>query len=650
MNFFEHQAQARHLTVLMLLLFVLAVAAIVAVLDLVVAAVYIWMFDPQMVYLGNLLAQVPRHVYVWSTVAILSIIAGGTGFRFYQLSGGGVAVADMIGAHPMKRNTSEPSERRLLNIVEEMALASGIAVPRVFVMDGERTINAFAAGYSPHEAAIIVTRGALENLNRDELQGVVAHEFSHILNGDMRLNVTLVGVIAGIVLFGSLGAFLMGGGRSDSRVDHRGAGFDFRLFLLGLVLWIIGSIGVFAGRLIKAVISRQREFLADASAVQFTRNPDGIGNALFKIGRRGSVIVERHAEELSHMCIGPPVNDYFEFAWLSTHPPLEQRVERILGPGAKRLLQERMERAEAAELAAQGSPVVSEFVSPLYAPRGAPPSAGLPGAAGMARSVVESIGSPTTAHVDYARKMLDTLPADIHAAVGREEGAQAALLALVLGGGELRKTQLALIAGAAGEEIAAQSARFADALNPLGARVRLPVIELVIPTLKQLPRPGREKLLETIEAVIKADRKVTLGEFVLLTLCRAHIQKEEKRPPPVKHRSIQAVVAEAVVVLSLLAHSGKGGMAAFDKGMAALGVPGGVLRAPSELNVAAAESALNELKLLAPLKKPALIKACLAVAMADDKLMVAEGELLRAICAVLDTPLPPILETMEAVA
>ncbi len=650
MNFFEQQAHARRRTALMLLLFALAVAAIVAVLDLVGVAVYIWAFDPPILYSSDVLLQVPRKVYAWSTVVILCVIAGGTGFRLHQLSGGGVAVADMVGARHVQRDSAEPSERRLLNIVEEMALASGIAVPLAFVMDDQRTINAFAAGYSPHQAAVIVTRGALENLNRDELQGVVAHEFSHILNGDMRLNVTLIGVIAGIVLFGSIGAFLMGGGRSEGGGENARARFDFRLFLLGLALWIIGSIGVFAGRLIKAVISRQREFLADASAVQFTRNPDGIGNALFKIARRGSVIVERHAEELSHMCIGVPVNDYFEFAWLGTHPPLEERIERLLGPGARRLLQERMERAEAAALAAQGSPVVSEFVSPLYAPRAAPAAAGLPGAAGMAHSMVESIGSPTTAHVDYARRMLEAIPAEIRAAVGSEEGAQAALLALLLGEGELRKTQLVLVAGGAGEDIAARSARFADALNPLGARVRMPVLQLVIPTLKRLAPPERERLLERIKAVIEADRKVTLGEFVVLTLCRAHIQKEEKRPPPVKYRSIDAVAAEATVVLSLLAHSGKGGMAAFDKGMAALGVSGGVLRAPSELNVAAVESALNELKLLAPLKKPALIKACVAVVMADDKLTVAEGELMRAICAALDTPLPPILETAETIA
>ncbi|TMH41575.1 MAG: peptidase [Betaproteobacteria bacterium] len=648
MDFFEQQHRARSRTWLMLLLFVLAVAAIVAVLNLVGVAVYIWIFDPPILYERNLLQAVPRHVYGWSTAVILGVIAWGTGRRLYQLSGGGVAVADMIGARHMKRDTGEPAERRLLNVVEEMALASGITVPLVFVMDDQHTINAFAAGYSPNEATVIVTRGALEQLNRDELQGVVAHEFSHILNGDMRLNVTLVGVIAGIVLFGSLGAAMMTGGRSEGGSENARARFDIRVFFIGLALWIIGSIGVFAGRLIKAVIARQREFLADASAVQFTRNPDGIGGALFKIARRGSTIAQRHAEELSHMCIGAPVNDYFEFALFHDHPPLDERIERLLGPGAKRLLRERMERAEAAALSARGSPVVSELVSPLYADRSAPPAAS--GAPGLARSMVESIGNPSSAHLDHARGMLDAIPAEIRSAVGSEKGAEAALFALLLGEGELRKAQLALIGGRSGAEVPAQSARLADALKPLGARARLPVLQLAIPTLKRLPGPERDALLETIKAVIEADRKITLGEFVLLTLCRSQIQKEPGRPPAVKYRSVDAVATEAAVLLSLLAHSGKGGMAAFDKGMAALGAAGGVLRSPSELNIGTVESALNELNLLAPLKKPLFIKACVATAMADDKLTLAEAELLRAICASLDSPLPPILETTEAVA
>jgi len=264
--------------------------------------------------------------------------------------------------------------------------------------------------------------------------------------------------------------------------------------------------------------------------------------------------------------------------------------------------------------------------------------------------MVESIGNPSSAHVDYARGMLEAIPAEIRAAVGREEGAQAALFALLLGEGEVRKTQLAFIGDGSGAEVPAQSARFADALKPLGARARVPVLALVIPTLKRLPGPERDALLERIKAVIEADRKITLGEFVLLTLCRSQIQREEKRSPAVKHRSVDAVATEAAIVLSLLAHAGGGGMVAFDKGMAALGVAGGVLRSPSELNIGAVESALNELNLLAPLKKPLFIKACVATAMADDKLTLAEGELLRAICAALDSPVPPILETTEAVA
>jgi len=294
---------------------------------------------------------------------------------------------------------------------------------------------------------------------------------------------------------------------------------------------------------------------------------------------------------------------------------------------------------------------VSEFVSPLYAPRKAAPAASGPrSAAGIAGSMVESIGNPSSAHLDHARGMLEAIPAEIRAAVGHEEGAQAALFALLLGEGELRKAQLALIGERSGAEVPAQSARFADALKPLGARARLPVLALVIPTLKRLPGPERDALLEKIKAVIEADRKITLGEFVLLTLCRSQIQREEKRSPAVKYRSVDAVATEAAIVLSLLAHAGGGGMAAFDKGMAALGVAGGVLRSPSELNIGAVESALNELNLLAPLKKPLFIKACVATAMADDRLTLAEGELLRAICAALDSPVPPILETMEAVA
>jgi Zn-dependent protease with chaperone function len=638
MDFFEQQHRARRNTGWILIAFLLAVAGILVSINVTGAYIYLFATERPLLPVGLALASVPRSAYTITTLVVLGAIAWGTLGRVYALAGGGAAVAGMVGARRVGREAADAVEKRLLNIVEEMALASGVGVPRVFVMDGQSSINAFAAGYSPNEAAVIVTEGALKRLNRDEIQGVIAHEFSHILNGDMRLNIRLLGLIAGIVLIGSAGGFLMrvGGGGHGSRGD-------IRVLLIGFLLWLIGSVGVFAGRLIRAAVSREREFLADASAVQFTRNPDGIGGALYKIAERGSVILERHAEELSHMCIGAPLNDLLEFSWMKTHPPLEERMERLLGPAAKRLLKERIERADAAALAAEGGPAVEAFASPLYANPA-------PAGGSAAAAIVASIGNPSPGHVNRARRLLEEIPADVHVACGSEAGAKAALLALLLGEGEARMAQLSLVREDSGAEVAAHCTRLADALKPLGPRFRLPVFELALPALRVLSPDKRDRILRLVREIVESDRKVTLGEFVLLTLCTRHLGKEPRGAPPVKHKSIDTAAAHATVVLSLLAHSGRGGMHAFDKGMGALGIAGGVLRAPGELDIPAVERALYELKLLAPLKKPALIKACLAVVMADDKLTVAEGELMRAICAALDTPLPPILETAEAVA
>src|SRR6059036_2474924 len=245
MDFFEQQHGARRRTWLMLLLFLLAVAAIVAAFDLVCAIVYIGLFDVQILYSSSLLQQVPRSVYVWSTLATLLVIGWGTASRLYRLSGGGAAVAKLIGARHVKRDTGEPAERRLLNVVEEMALASGITVPLVFVMDDQHAINAFAAGYSPNEATVIVTRGALEQLNRDELQGVVAHEFSHILNGDMRLNVRITAIVFGILVIGLIGRGIlqsMGRGRVRVGGDGKKGGGLAVVLAVGLALFIVGYI------------------------------------------------------------------------------------------------------------------------------------------------------------------------------------------------------------------------------------------------------------------------------------------------------------------------------------------------------------------------------------------------------------------------
>ena len=653
MDFFAQQHRARRHTTLMVFLFVLAVAAIVLAVDLVAAATWLALAgDTMLSRRASLLGQVPAPVYWGGTLVALVVIAGGTLYRIIELSKGGVAVARMVGARWVKRNSQDQLERRLLNIVEEMAIASGIAVPAVFVMDEEKGINAFAAGYSPNEAAITVTRGALEHLSRDELQGVIGHEFSHILNGDMRLNVRLLGVIAGIVLLGSVGRFLMDMGRGGSDGDRRRG--DFRILLMGLALWLIGWIGVFFGRVIKAAVSREREYLADAASVQFTRNPEGIGGALYKIGQTSGMISNRYAEELSHMYFGASVGKAFS-SLFDTHPPIEDRIKRVLGDRGLLFIRSQAKKI-GADAAGDGMPEGAALaaVGIAGAAAAAPAVVGVDwgrragdeGVSTTSGAVMASIGSPTMQHMDYARRMLSELPESVRQAIGSADGAQAALLALlVAAGGDARERQTAMIKSAAGDAIAAQTLALAEALKPLGERARLPVLDLAIPALKERSQPERDRLLALVKDLIEADRRVTVSEFVLITICRRQLAGDVKGGPPVKHKSVQSVSNQIAVVVSLLIHAGRSRPDIFGGAMTRLGLTGQKLRQPAELDFKQVEAALYELKLLAPLAKPAVIKACLAVVMPEGELSIVQAELMRAICAALDTPLPPILDT-----
>ncbi|OGA43477.1 MAG: hypothetical protein A3G25_17890 [Betaproteobacteria bacterium RIFCSPLOWO2_12_FULL_63_13] len=666
MDFFAQQDQARRNTTLMVFLFVLAVVAIVLAVDLLAAAAWLAVSkDTMLSRRASLLGQVPAPVYWGGTLAALAVIVGGTLYRIMQLSKGGVAVARMVGARWLKRDSQDPLERRLLNIVEEMAIASGITVPAVFVMDGERGINAFAAGFSPNEAAVTVTRGALEHLDRDQLQGVIGHEFSHILNGDMRLNVRLIGVIAGIVLIGSIGKFLMNMGRGSGGggrfvTNRRG---DVRLFAAGLALWLLGAVGVFFGQLIKAAVSRQREYLADAASVQFTRNPEGIAGALYEIGQTSGVISNRYAEELSHMYFGASVARTI-FGLFETHPPIEDRIRRVLGNRALLFLRSRARAAMSAGSEASGQGLGGAAGAPEAAAVAAVDAA-RPGPSAMdwgrragdetvtttAAAVLASVGSPTTGHIDYARRMLDSLPEAMREAMGSADGARCALLGLlVAAGGETRDRQAAMIRETEGDAIAAQALALERALKPLGARARLPVLELAIPMLRELERPERDRLLQLLKDLIEADRRVTVSEFVLVTICRHQFGGRVRGARRARHRTVTSVSNEIAIIVSLLIHAGRTPPDSFGGAMRRLGLSGQALRQPAQLDVGLVEAALKELELLAPLAKPTVIKACLAVIMMDDKLSVAEAELMRAICAALDTPLPPILETLEPVA
>ncbi|HUL92119.1 MAG TPA: M48 family metalloprotease, partial [Burkholderiales bacterium] len=335
MDFFEQQQSARRQTWLMVLVFLIAVAGIVLAINVVGGWIYLYATDRPLLPVVRALAAVPRSAYVVTTLVVLGVVAWGTLTRMYELSGGGASLALMVGARRVKRDSQSAPDRRLLNVVEEMAIASGITVPQAYVMDGEPAINAFAAGYSPNEAAVIVTQGTLEHLSRDELQGVVAHEFSHILNGDTRLNMRLMGLAHGlfwptivgrILLRGSAEAPAMG----ESILDENVPDLNRPLLPLALFFLLLGSIGSPLVRLMKSLICREREWLADAEAVQFTRNPAGIEGALKKIGgllKQGRLDTPR-AEIASHLYFANSAHEPW-FRFQSMHPPLAKRILAI---------------------------------------------------------------------------------------------------------------------------------------------------------------------------------------------------------------------------------------------------------------------------------------------------------------------------------
>jgi Zn-dependent protease with chaperone function len=647
-DFFTHQDNARRLTKRLVVLFALAVVAVVAAVNL--AAVYFFGWD------------VSAHVVV--SVMTLAVIFGGTTWKLIQISSGGTAVAESVGGRRVAPGTTDLHEKRLLNVVEEMALASGIAVPTVYVLDEEEGINAFAAGLSTEDAVVAVTRGTLRKLNREELQGVVAHEFSHILNGDMRLNVRMIGVLHGILVISMIGYTIMRfTGDSRSSRSSRDKDNSGGIFLFGLALYVIGYVGKFCADLIKAAVSRQREFLADASAVQFTRNPEGIGGALVKIGLAGSRLQAAHAPELSHMFLGEGVK---LSAFLATHPPIDERVGRVLGERAgaeyrRRAAEEIEKAAEGDGLLESGDERVMGFgrsagtaagpASSGFAAGAAPRTLGESGArvgADAAGMVLDTVGNPTSDHVRYAGEVLAAIPPALHARLVTPDGARGAMFALLFGssGGVESRAASFQSAGAAAE--LALATPIAADIAALGMPARLPIVDLAVPALRTLPAPDRRELLAKLRKVALADQRLDAFEFVLLAVLTQQLSEIGNVGANVRFRSLDAVKPQVALVVSVFVRAASQGSVLFERTMATLGLAGESLTPPSRLDFDRVEGALIDLRGLPPLAKPRLIKACLEIVMADGKVAVYEAELMRAVCAMLDSPLPPMLERAAA--
>lgn len=647
MDFFARQDQARKNTKLLVFYFVIAVV-------LIVASVYfvsLFAFQGAANYKHRHGYAPPfslwnAQVFLFAAGGTLAVIIGGSLFKTMQLSSGGSAVAESMGGRLLDSNTNDPHERKLLNVVEEMAIASGVPVPKVYVMDEEQGINAFAAGHDINDAAIGVTRGCITALKRDELQGVIGHEFSHILNGDMRINLRLMGIIFGIVCLTVIGRILL-------RV--RGNNRDKNpLPLLGIVLLILGWVGFIFGQLIQAAVSRQREFLADASAVQFTRNPEGLSGALQKIGAAhyGSQIENEHAAEASHMFFGNSKKSSL-FNAFATHPPLEERIRAINPQWDGTFPQPAGEVDEDDSVAKK--PARRSAMPPIIPgfPTGA---AGLAGAAAViqAASVMPNMGNPTPLHLRYAVEFRESLPENIRDAARQPQGACALLYALLLSDDEsMRATQLQELANRAGSATHEQIVALWPEVSTIGQRARLPLVNLALPALRQLRPDEFKKFTDTLNWLIESDDQIVLFEFVLQKIIRRQIEPHftGARPPATQFYTIKPLAPDCELLLSALAHTGQTDPDEIAKAFQAgapyartAGIPL-TLRSREECGLNEINDSLDRLGLAVPQIKKNLFEACVRVVGADGVIQENEAELLRGIAETLDCPLPPFVTT-----
>ena len=633
MNFFEAQDKARRASKWLVVVYLVATALIVAGVTLVFAA-GLGMLSGQ----GGNIGDASGFLIAVAVITTL-VIFGSSLYKTAVLSSGGGQVATSLGGTLVPANTTDPLRRRLRNVVEEMAIASGVPVPEIYVLEEESGINAFAAGYSPGDAAVAVTRGALELLDRDELQGVIGHEFSHILNGDMRLNIRMMGVLFGIMVISMIGRMILRGGYHASFSRSRSKG-TAGVVAIGIGLAILGFIGMFFARVIKAAVSRQREYLADASAVQFTRQTEGIAGALKKIGgySESSYITAADPEEVSHMLFGSGAKFAGIFA---THPPLGERI-RAIDPSFRAEDYPRVSLRETrARTQAAGTDAPTAGVT-----------AALAGAVPPAAAITRSVGQPATRHIDYAKRIRESIPDSLYDAAHSSELAYLLTLALVLDrSGESLERQWQLLEERMGAERSRMIRRYFEELAEAGAEFRLPLLEVAFPALKLRPRPQLAYLVELARRLIEIDGKVDLYEFcfyriLVVNLDQAIDPSGRHGPRRASRRELRQAAVNLLAIIADHGHADAGrAQAALDAGLGQLGdwAQGVKIESKPDYTVAILDNSLDLLRSLSGKSRQKLMRAISEIAAWDGHLEVAEAELIRAICASLDCPLPPIL-------
>lgn len=641
-DFFDRQERARGATLKLTTLFLLSFVAIVAVIDLLVYFVV-----PATTGTSRLGAV------VLATIVTVLIVGGGSLSKMASLRGGGPALALSMGAIPVDPTTADPLLRRYVHVVEEMSIASGVPMPALYVLPNDAGINAFAAGYSSADAVITVTVGALQTLNRDELQGVIGHEFSHILNGDMRINLRMIGVLGGLLVLGLVGLrILQFGGRG--RDKNLGP-----VLVFGIAALVLGFLGQFLAGLVKAAVSRQREWLADAASIQFTRQTTGLAGALKKIAGvpEGSKLVDAGSEsQVNHMLFGDGRRPFMQL-WAS-HPPLEERI-RALDPTFTAAQADALRRQYSAvrpnglaEDAALGLVEAPSRPAPSSGPRTAP-LVPAPGSAALAavdpQAVSAAVGTFTLAHLEQAAALSLQIDPRLRELAGGAATAVPLVLAMLIEpAGPRRDRQLQLLGERVAPAVLAEVARLLPQVAPLTPQLRLPLVGIALPALAARPREQVETVQAALQALVLADGRYTLFEYCLTRMASAYLSDrlEPRRVGAPGRATVAQHRDSALTVLSIVAASGNAdpvlAQRAFDAGVRRLGLPASPYAPPSDF-VANLDASWADLDALSPAEKRLLVEALVAATAHDGVLQVNEAELLRTACALLHCPVPMFL-------
>ena len=637
MNFFKAQDKARKHTSRLIILFAFAVICLVVLTNILFISTFAYNgIDHTTSFSTSFKNTYDQDVVIVVSLGVILLVLLGSIYKVALLSKGGRVIAEMLGGKLISQNVTNPEERRLLNVVEEMSIASGIPIPQVYILE-EPSINAFAAGQSHNNAVIGVTRGSLSQLSRDELQGVIAHEFSHILNGDMRLNLRLMGILYGILLIGIIGENILNSMRyrSSNRKENGGA-----IVIIGIGLFVIGYTGTFFGKWIKASISRQREYLADASAVQFTRDKDTIAGALKKIGGldAGSILKTPSASEYSHAYFSDAIPHFFN-SLFSTHPPLEDRIKSV-DPGwdgrfiLPKITNENVKESEKQEKKPASIAGLDITTAAILT---------------AAQEAINQTGIVNKHNIQYAQKIILEIPEKIRTASQSPYSARAVIYMLLIREQKDKKNAWNILNKYADPSMPAVTKELLSGGNELDDNLILPILELCINSLRELSLNQYQQFKITLNSIIEADKMVDLNEWVLqrLILQQLDLNFSLRSPSKEKYSYLGAVKDEAEIILSLIAyieHKKNPEMAkpAFELGKKEIGAFAFKIIPQEELSLNELNNALDKLMQLKPLLKSKMLNACATIILSDQNVTRKGTELLRMISVNLDCPAPPL--------